>query len=128
MAGLISPKAQARYFNRPNAHAGSIKSLWIKKFGIGGCSVNGMVHSYAIELVNSNARYIRPISQGRHGDSVTFRRVILWVDMEKCIKSDVPEFIKNGIKAMASFQKWLWRCDDPKPLILKMIKEREESA
>lgn len=125
MAGLVSMKAQARYFNRPNANAGAIKSLWTKRFGMGACSVNGMVHDTAKHLVNIKARYLRPIGDSRKNKPVLFRCVILWVDMEKCLKPEVPEFIRSAIHTMADFQRWLWKSDNPKPLILRMIKQRE---
>lgn len=125
MAGLISPKAQAKYFNRPNAFSGSIKSLWMKRFKIGGGSVNGMTHWMAKELVNKNARYLRPVGESRKGEPTEFRRLILWVDMEKNLKKNVPPFICNAIHTMADFQRWLWKSKNPKPLILKMISERE---
>lgn len=128
MAGLVSPKAQAKFFNRPNASAGSIKSLWKKKFGHGMCSTNGMAHWCAKELVSVKARYIRPVGESRAGKQVNFRRVILWVDMEKVLKPEVAPFIREAVETMADFQRWLWRSSNPKPLILKMIKEREVPA
>lgn len=125
MAGLVSPFAQARYFNRPNANEGAIKSIWVKKFKSAPCSINGMNHWIAKELVTSNARYLQPIGRGRNGKPTKFRRVILWVDMENCLKREVPGFIKESIEALANFQRWLWKSKNPKPLILKMIKDRE---
>lgn len=125
MAGLVSPSAQANYFNRPRAFAGSVKALWVKRFGFRGGSINGMVHWYAKELVTSKARYLQPVGEDRSGRPVRFRRLILWVDMEKCLKPSVPEFLKEAISTLADFQRWLWKSDDPKPLILKMIQERE---
>lgn len=125
MAGLVSLKGQAKFFNRPRAFEGSIQSLWNKRFGYRGGSLNGMVHWYAKELVNSNARYLRPVGTSREGKHVEFRRLILWVDMEKNLKPDAPQFMQDAIKSMADFQRWLWKSDNPKPLIMKMIKERE---
>jgi len=125
MAGLVSPAAQAKYFSRPGAHSGSIKSLWMKKFGFGGCSINGMVHNYARELVGVRARYIQPTGESRSGRPTKFRRVILWVDLERVLITNTPKFIKEAIHTMADFQRWLWRSKDPRPLILKMIRERE---
>jgi len=125
MAGLISFKAQARFFNRPNADIGSIKSLWMKRFGMGGGTVNGMVHDSAKHLVTSSARYLKPMGDNRKGQPVQFRRLVLWVDMEKCLKPETPEFIASAIYSLADFQRWLWKSKNPKPLILKMIKERE---
>ena len=126
MAGLISSQAQAKYFNRPRAHSGSIKALWMKRFGFGQGNINGMVHWYAKELVTVKAPYVRPIGESRRGELLEFRRLILWVDMEKCLKTEVPPFMCDAIKELAQFQRWLWKSDNPKPLILKMIKEREK--
>jgi hypothetical protein len=125
MAGLVSPAAQAKYFNRPNANAGAIKSLWMKRFGFGQGSVNGMVHDTAKHLVTVRARYIKPLGESRDGKAAEFRRLILWVDMEKCLKPDVPPFIADAIRTLANFQRWLWRDENPKPRILRMIKARE---
>lgn len=125
MAGLISLKAQAKYFNRPNANAGSIKSLWNKRFQTAGGCINGMTRWTAKELVTSKAKYLKPIGNTRKGEPVEFRNLILWVDMEKCLKPGLPKFLQDAIYTMADFQRWLWRSDNPKPLIMKMIKERE---
>jgi DNA-binding XRE family transcriptional regulator len=125
MAGLVSPGAQAKYFNRPGAFSGSIKSLWMKRFGFGACSINGMTHWSAKHLVTSNARYIRPVGESRDGKPCEFRRMILWVDMEKCLKPEAPLFIKEAVGTMADFQRYLWKSPEPKRKILSMIKARE---
>lgn len=117
MAGLVSLKNQAKYFNRPRANVGSIKSLWAKRFESRAAAVNGMAHWQAKHLVIVKARYLQARPRAH--------RVILWVDMEKCLKSEVPKFIEDAIRIMADFQRWLWKSNNPKPLILKMIKERE---
>ncbi len=126
MAGLVSLSAQAKYFNRPNAHAGAIKSLWMKRFGIGGGGVNGLVKWYARELIKGgHSKYIRPIGESRGGEPIQFRSIILWVDLEKILKPSVAPFIADAIRAMADFQRWLHGSDDPRRKILAMIKERE---
>lgn len=127
MAGLVSPAAQAIYFNRPRANAGSVHSLWHKRFKFGGrgSELNGMCHHQAKHFVSSRARYIRPIGVSQEGKPVIGRRLLLWVDMDKALKSDAPEFVREAVDVLAKFQKWLWNSDNPKPLIIKMIKERE---
>lgn len=125
MAGLISAKSQAKYFDRPNAHAGAIKSLWMKRFGFGQGNINGMVHDNAKHLVNHRARYIKPMGESRTGRQTQFRRLILWVDMERCLKPEVPKFLVDAIRTMADFQRWLHDAEDPRPKILRMIKQRE---
>lgn len=117
MAGLVSLRAQARYFNRPNANTGSVKSLWAKRLSSRAASVNGMAHWQAKHLVTSKARYLQSKSRSQ--------RTILWVDLEKCLKSDTPDFIGDAVSTMANFQRWIWRDQNPKRKILKMIKERE---
>lgn len=127
MSGLVSLPSQAKYFNRPRANAGSIKSLWVKRYGLAWSSINGMPHNKARRLVrwNIGRKYIKVYGTSRDGKPVLFRRVMLWVDMEECLREDMPSFIKEGVKAMADFQRWLWKSKDPAPLIKKMIKERE---
>lgn len=119
MSGLVSLEAQAKYFNRPGAYAGSIKSLWTKRFGFMGGQINGMFHNQAKHFVDLSARYIKT----KRGP-----RVILWVVMEDCLKPEVPTFMREAIMTLADFQRWLWRTENPKPLILKMIREREAGA
>lgn len=126
MSGLISLPAQALYFNRPGANSGSIKSLWVKRYGLAWASINGMARNKARRLVQWNkAKYIKVYGTSRDGKPIQFRKVMLWVEMEKCVRDEMPDFIKDGIKAMADFQRWIWKSENPKPLILKMIKERE---
>lgn len=126
MAGLVSYKAQAKYFNRPNAFEGSICALWMKRFGIGQGQINGLVRSQVRPLIQGgHSKYISRVGQSRKGKRGQFQSLILWVDLEKMLKDDVPEFMKEAVRTLASFQRWLWRSDDPKPLILNMIKERE---
>lgn len=125
MAGLVSPRAQANYFNRPNAHAGAIKSLWMKRFGMGAGSINGMAHWTAKELVDEDAPYIKPIGESRAGNPIEFRRLFLWVDIEKHLKKDIAPFLKDAVRSMADFQRWLHKSNNPRLKILAMIKERE---
>jgi AraC-like DNA-binding protein len=126
MAGLVSYKSQAKYFNRPNAFEGSIHSLWIKKFKIGGQTIHGMPHWTAKYLVTNKAKYIRPFGNDRNNNPIKFRRILLWVDMEKCLKKDVPDFLKEGVRTMAQFQRWLFKSQDPKKEILKIMMTREK--
>lgn len=125
MSGLVSHSAQARYFNRPNAFNGSIKALWTKRFGFMGGSINGMACFHAQHLVDTSAQFLKPKGNDRRGDPVLFRWIILWVDMENSLKPDVPDFIRESIQTMANFQRWLWKTNNPKPRILRMIRERE---
>lgn len=125
MAGLISPSGQAKYFNRPNAFNGSIKSLWVKKFKLAGGSINGMPYWTAKYLVDSSAQFLRAGGSTRKGAPVRFRWVCLWVDMEAALRPETPPFVREAIQTMADFQRWLWKTKNPKPQILKMMRERE---
>lgn len=126
MGGLVSAKAQAKYFNRPGANAGSIKSLWTKRLTGSNSNLNGMVRWHARRLVQGHkARYIQPYGDSSTGRRVKFRKIILWVDMEKCLRPDIPLFVHDAIKTMANFQRWLHGSKDPKKKILAMIARRE---
>lgn len=126
MAGLVSFKAQARYFNRPNANEGSIKSLWMKRFGHGSSNINGMPHWYARSLVwGPKVRYVKVVGTTRKGELKPFMRILLWVDIQKHMRPDTPKFIKSAVRAMANFQRWLHDDKNPRAKILKMINERE---
>jgi hypothetical protein len=113
MAGIISMSAQAKYFNRPNAHKGSIQSAWMKKFGCGGSSINGLSWHIARHYVD----YYCPVLQTRFWkqrkrldgkrEYESSRMLVLWVDLEKHMSDELPAHIKNGIKALAKFQKWV---------------------
>ncbi len=125
MGGLISYEAQAKYFNRPRAHAGSIKALWTKRFNFLGGQINGMPHNQAKHLVDCSARYVYAVGTNRKGERTRGRRICLWLTMAESLKPEVPGFIASAIHTMADFQRWLWRDDNPKPRIMRMIKQRE---
>lgn len=130
MAGLVSMAAQAKYFNRPRANAGSIKSLWVKRHKSSYSQINGMVRNKARRLISFNKKgrknYIKLSGTTRTGDrSSAGRKIMLWVDLESSLRPELPDFIKQGVKAMADFQRWIWKSENPGPLIRKMIKERE---
>jgi hypothetical protein len=124
MNGLISYKSQAAFFNRPGANEGSIKSLLTKRFDKA-TGLNGMTKFNAVQIANKSAKYLKPYGNGRNGKPTKFINLILWVDLERNLKLGVPESIKRGVESMADFQRWIWKSKNPKPLILKMIKERE---
>jgi transcriptional regulator with XRE-family HTH domain len=126
MAGLVSPKAQAKYFNRPNSRSGSIKALWAKRFGVGGCSVNGMTHNSAKNFVTDQAPYVNPLGESRKGKRCKFRRVCLWVDVEKHMRQGIPEFMQDAIKTLANFQRWLFGDKEPRQKIIRMMRQREK--
>jgi len=129
MAGIISMKKQAEYFNRPNAHKGSIQSAWMKKFGRGGSSVNGL----SWYIARHYADYCCPVLQTRFWvqrktrskiQYESARMLVLWVDLAKHMSDDIPEHLKAGIRALAKFQKWA-HGNNVRKNIIKMIKEIE---
>lgn len=126
MGGLISHKAQAKYFNRPRAFEGSIKSAWTKKFGFMAGEINGMKHNQARHLVTKRCPFVRiRISETRDNPAYDRRRVYLWVDMEKHLRSNCPEFIREAIVTMAQFQRWLHQSNQPQRKIRAMIRRLE---
>lgn len=108
MAGIISKKDQAIYFSRPRANKGSITSAWMKKFKCSGSSINGLSYWLARRLTDKEPN---PISTqywySRRGDNSFSRRLVLWVDLEKSLRADLPDHIKDAVKVMAKFQRWL---------------------
>lgn len=108
MAGLVSFKRQARHFNRPNAREGSIKSAWQKKFGHGGGSINGLSHWLAKDYVRPSCPFFETDYWATRRDNAQFsRKIALWVDVERSLKPDVPEHLRDAISALAKFQRWL---------------------
>lgn len=121
MAGLVSFKDQAKWFNRPNANAGSIKSAWVKKFKTSQETINGMAHYKAKHFVKKSAPYIKtPFGSG----SGNAKRILLWVDMEKHLRKDAPNYVKESVLAMAEFQRKLFGVNNVRRKVLQMIKER----
>lgn len=122
MAGLISMNAQAKYFNRPNSNEGGIKSVWMKRFGHGQRNINGMAYWKAKHFVKKSCPVIEtPFGSNEH----TQRHLVLWVDFEKHIKDDCPEFIKEAVSAMADFQRKLYGVKDVRAKVKRLIKKRE---
>lgn len=124
MAGLVSFKSQARYFSRPNANEGSIKSVWVKKFKTSQENINGMAYHKAKHFVNKKAPFINTSFGSGSGNA---KRLLLWVDFEKHINFDAPSFIKEAVSLMAEFQRKLFKVKDVREKIIQMMKERELS-
>ncbi len=122
MAGLINTARQAKYFNRPGAHAGSITSAWTKKFGIMGGSINGMSNLLAKEIVTAKCPRIKTeFYEARRKGEFYSRNLCLWVDMEKHLKRGNPKFIKQAVTQMAKFQRWLFNSKTPRNKIINII-------
>lgn len=108
MAGLISFKSQAKFFNRPRANEGSIKSAFAKRvLPISGGNLNGMNHYNAIKIVKSTCPFYKRIMVRRVKSSTCIQQIALWVDIEDHLKDSIPESIRKGIAALALFQRKL---------------------
>lgn len=125
MAGLICPRSQARYFNRPRSNEGSIKSVWIKKMKCPPTRINGLPHSVAKNLVTKDIKYIKTYGLSRDKKTVQYIRLALWIDIEKHMKKQVPGYIKKSVSACAHFQRWLHHGEDVKKEIKRIISERQ---
>lgn len=116
MAGLISFPAQAKYFNRPRANAGSITSVWFKKLRYKYNNIHGLPNAVAKRLVTK-----RPIPiKVRY-----FNTLYLWCDIAKVVRPELPEYIKDAIKAIADLQRKIFKTDNPRQAIIKMINKIE---
>lgn len=127
MAGLVSFRAQAKYFNRPRANGPSIKSAWLKKFKCTSGRMNGIPLHPAKHFIKESCPKVQTKCLERKNgyNDTPDKRLILWVDAEKHLRKDCPEFFKKAVLSLANYQKWVFKSKNPKPLILKMIKERE---
>lgn len=107
MAGLIPFAAQARYFNRPRANAGSVKALWVKKIGMMPGRINGTPMNVAKNLCLGSVPYRKIASERRHlSDKDMARMLVLWVDIEEKLRPDLAPFMIDAIKSLAEFQRW----------------------
>ena len=123
MAGIVSWSDQAKFFNRPGAHEGSIRSVWVKKFRNNGGSVNGMGHNTAKFVVkNSCPRIETKFWAQRKRSGVYGRKLCLWVDMRNHLRPEIPKYMKDAIETLAKFQEWLFYPENPKSAILKMAR------
>lgn len=128
MAGLVSMSAQARYFARPRANEGSIKSAFMKRFGQGGGMINGLSWHIARHLVGPRCRPIRTAYwqtryPGRKG--IQARRIVLWCDLERHLRPEVPNEIRHALRAAARIQRWLHGVEHVRPRVIRLINERE---
>lgn len=107
-AGLVSHERLAKHFNRPRANEGSITSVWMKNFKIGGGQVNGLSYSVARHYVKASCPiYETNFWRARRGGTEFGRKIALWVDVEKHLRADVPKHLADAIRALAKFQRWL---------------------
>jgi hypothetical protein len=129
MGGIISPESQARYFKRPNANQGAIKSAWMKRFRQGGGQVNGLSYYVGRHFVDPSCPWIQTTfwsqRQLRKGKQTHFaRRIYLWVDVEKHLRKDAPDWLRDTTQALAKFQRWLFGTSEVHATVKRMIRER----
>ena len=126
MAGVVSFEGQAKFFNRPNANAGSIKYLWHKRFKFGMQTIHGMSAHLAKDLVTKDCPYVASrFWRTKRKGQVFGRKLYLWVDMENYLRPEVPDFIREGVETLAEFQRWLFKSEHPKRNVVKLIRHRE---
>lgn len=131
MAGIVSPEAQARHFNRPRANKGSIVSLWMKKFGSGGGNVNGLSWHTAKHFIKPNCPVVKTQfwKQRNASHKLSYlrkehsRKIVLWVDFVNYQKPSNPDWIKEAAKTMAKFQIWLHETKQVNVNIDKFLRE-----
>lgn len=123
MAGLISVKAQIKYFSHRGIGVSGIRHLWDRRFGTQQSNLHGIPLYKAKHFVLKSAPALE-INFGKTKTKKT-RKIILWVDAEKHLKKDCPEFIKDSIKSMAIFQRRLFKVKNVKQKIKRMIQQRE---
>lgn len=121
MAGLVSANAQARYFGRPNAYSGSIKSLWNKGFRCAPGNINGLAACLVWRLTKPGV----PAVLIGHSSAAGYFAKVLWLDLAPNLRASVAPVIRKAILALARFQAWLHGTEDTMA-IRQMIHEREE--
>jgi hypothetical protein len=126
MAGLVSAKRQAEMFNRPNAREGSIKSLWAKRFGRGGAHIHGLSKHAARALLRPGFPTVATQFWAmRHwaNDLPFSREIVLWCDVEKWLLPGTPDFLRDAVRTMADFQRWLFKTETPRRAILALLRK-----
>ena len=122
MAGIISFKDQALFLKRPGANKGSIISIWTRRNKAKQGLINGVSYSRKNDFfLKENVPFVIT-SFG--SNKVQKRKLILWVDAKKYMKSNIPSIIKNHICAMAEHQEKIFNVKDVRRKVLKMIKQR----
>jgi len=125
MGGLIPADIQAEFFGRPNAGAGSIRSLWMKRFGFSGGALHGMHPARARFLLRPGFPTVvmpghwRPSAGARTRH--TRRRLVLWCDMGPWLLPGLPPFFADAVAALAHFQRWLFAPEPPGEAIRGML-------
>lgn len=122
MAGLVSMRNQAKLFKRPGAFEGSIKSLWIKKFGFCSGNIHGLSATQAKFLTTKDCPYLNTQFWRTRRARIDFsRKLYLWVDIKEHLKNDTPDFIKEAVATLAKFQIWIFKPHNPRDQIKNLL-------
>ena len=119
----MSHTAQARYFNRPNAYEGSIKSFWAKGACCAPRDVNGLGAFTAWQVATPGV----PAVLVKHQQNGGARPVVLWLDLAAHLRPDVDPLVREVVQALARFQATLHNTQSSED-IRHFIQEREAYA
>ena len=122
MSGFVSKEKQAKYFNRPRSNAGSITSAWQKTLKLKSANIKVGFH------VVSNYRIKQYLKSTCPTIEISNKNVksggYLWHDVNKHLKKNAPQMIKDTARAISEFQEWLYDSKSPRREILKLIRDR----
>lgn len=121
MAGLVSQLAQARFFGRPYAFDGSIRTLWRKRFRCAPGNLNGLNMQLAWWLGVCGC----PAVLVAQGTQPWPRAKVLWLDLAAWLPAEMAPEIARAVRALAAFQTWLHGTSDAAE-VRAMITEREQ--
>lgn len=121
MGGLLDANSQSIYFNRPRAFGGSIRSFWIKRFGISQNRIHGLPAHIARKVL-INPILIKTNFRMNKG---TPQYICLWADCKKFKPPFI--FLKEIINMISEYQMKLFCAKDESDLrdkVLEMISSR----
>jgi len=125
MAGLVPMDVQAAFFNRPRAHAGSIKAFWRKRMGQQGTQLHGLRWNHAKRILQPEVPFVdvkwTTVAPSAQRCRDIRRRLVLWCDMAPYLRPEMPPFVAEGIAAMADFQRWLFQTPNPRAEIERIL-------
>jgi hypothetical protein len=101
MSGIVSPGEIAKRLARPRANAGSITSLFQKRLKIKPTYCNGLPFEMAKKIIKKEVAIKNRI---KHDNSIN---IVPWFVIEKHIDKRASPIIKECVRAMASFQRWI---------------------
>lgn len=126
MAGLLSFEQQAELFHRPRAKAGSIRSLWNKRFKTNLGQLHGCSRETAKYIALPECPMVprRAAIEGSKGP-LPVQWIVLWCDLKDWMRPSLPPFISDAVTALAEFQCWLYQTQKPKSRILEILRHQE---